>query len=63
MAAMSTRAELSALATGLAELAGRLELIAEGLVGDEQELVGPSLFEIERVLAGAQRRLLALLDR
>jgi hypothetical protein len=60
---MSTRTELSSVATGLEELAARVSDIAEGLMGDEREVVGPQLFEIERALRRAQRSLGQLLDR
>jgi hypothetical protein len=60
---MSTRAELSSVATGLHELVGRIAEIAEGLAGDERDDVGPELFEVERTLRTAERRLSRVLDR
>jgi hypothetical protein len=57
---MSARAELSSVATSLDELVGRITRIAEGLSGDEREVVGPDLFEVERSLRAARRRLSAL---
>jgi hypothetical protein len=60
---MTTRAELSSVSTGVQELADRITQIAEGLLGDEREVVGPELFEVERSLRSAQRRLIRLLDR
>jgi hypothetical protein len=60
---MTTRAELSSVATGLQELAGRITAIAEGLDGSERDVVGPALFEIERALRTAERRLHKVLDR
>jgi hypothetical protein len=60
---MSTRTELSSVAAGLHELAGRITDIAEGLLGDEREVVGPQLFEIERALRRAERGLERILDR
>jgi hypothetical protein len=60
---MSTRTELSSVATGLDELAERVSSIAEGLLAQEREIVGPQLFEIERALRRAQRGLQQILDR
>jgi len=59
---MTTRAELSSVATGLHELAGRISAIADGLAGDERDVVGPGLFEVERALRSAERRLYRILD-
>ena len=52
---MST-AELSSLATALDDLARRVTKLAEGLASEEQDLA-VELFEVERSLNGAQRRL------
>jgi hypothetical protein len=60
---MTTRAELSSVSTGVQELADRITQIADGLLGDEREVVGPALFEVERSLRSAQRRLARLVDR
>ena len=60
---MTTRAELSSVSTAVQELADRITQIAEGLLDDEREVTGPALFEIERSLRTAQRRLGRLLDR
>jgi len=57
---MSARAELSSVATSLDELLVRIARIAEGLTGDEREVVGPDLYEVERSLRAAGRRLSAL---
>ncbi len=54
---MSARAELSSLSTGLNDLVARITSIADGLAADERESVGPSLYEVERALRTAQRRL------
>ena len=59
---MTTRAELSSVTTGLEELVGRITHIAEGLLADERDVVGPQLYEVERTLRAAQRRLIRLLD-
>ena len=58
---MSTRSELSSVATGLGEIAERISAIAEGLDGTEKDLVGPALFDVERSLRSAERRLAKLL--
>ena len=60
---MTTRAELSSAATSLEELAARITRIADGLAGEERDAVGPELFEVERTLRSAYRRLGRLLDR
>ena len=59
---MSVRAELSSVATSLDELLGRISRIAEGLTADEREVVGPDLFEVERSLRAARRRVSRLAD-
>jgi hypothetical protein len=59
---MSVRAELSSVATSLDELLGRITRIAEGLSVDEREVVGPDLFEVERSLRAARRRVSRLAD-
>lgn len=55
--------ELSSLATALDDLTGRVTSIAETLTGTEHDLMASELFEIERALNGAQRRLGRLLER
>ena len=59
---MSVRAELSSVATSLDELLSRITRITEGLTADERELVGPDLFEVERSLRGARRRVSRMAD-
>ncbi len=59
---MSTLAELSSVATGLEEMARRITVIVEGLTGDEAEALTADLFEVERALGTASRRLSRLLD-
>jgi hypothetical protein len=49
-------AELSSLATALDELSRRVTQLAEGLAGEQQDLA-TELFEVERSLNGARRRL------
>ncbi len=60
---MSARAELSSVATRLHELVGRVEEITDRLAADEKDDVGPELFEVERTLRSAERRLNRVLDR
>jgi hypothetical protein len=59
---MTTRAELSSIATGLDELLSRVTTISEHLLGPDRDVVGPELFEVERILRTAQRRLSRILD-
>jgi hypothetical protein len=60
---MSARAELHSVGTRLSELVAQVGSIAESLAADERDEVGPDLFEVERTLQAAQRRLRRLLDR
>lgn len=60
---MTTHAELSSVATRLHELVGRVTEIADRLAADERDEVGPELFEVERTLRTAERRLNRVLDR
>jgi hypothetical protein len=50
------RPELSSVSTALDELTRRLSAMADASVGAEQD-ISVELFEIERSLRGAQRRL------
>jgi hypothetical protein len=59
---MTTRAELSSVATGLDELLSRVTAIAEHLLDPDRDVVGPELYEVERSLRSAQRRLTRILD-
>jgi DNA/RNA-binding domain of Phe-tRNA-synthetase-like protein len=54
---MTSGAELSSVATALDELTKRVAGIAEGLSGTERDDVALTLYEVERSLATAQRRL------
>jgi hypothetical protein len=56
-------AELSSLATALDELTARVAGIAEELDGTEHDLMASELFEVERALSAAQRRMARLLER
>lgn len=58
----SSRAELSSVATSLDELVGRLGAVAVGLGGAERDALAGDLYEIERQLVTARRRLGRLLD-
>ena len=51
------------MSTRLHELVGRIGEIADGMAGDEREDVGPELYEVERALKAAERRLNRVLDR
>lgn len=59
MAADDARAELSSLSTMLDDVTSRLAAIAEAAAGDEEPM-GAELFEIERDLQSAARRLAKL---
>ena len=50
-------AELSSLTTALDELTSRVAAIAEPLAGTEDDLLASDLFEVERSLREAVRRL------
>jgi hypothetical protein len=56
-------ASQSSLATALDELTARLAGIAEQLDGTAHDLMAGELFEVERALSSAQRRLAQLLKR
>jgi hypothetical protein len=59
---MSTAAELSSLATSLEDLVRRVTGIADSLAGTERDSVAGSLYEVERTLGEAARRLTRLVD-
>ena len=59
---MSARAELSSLSTSIDELVRHLARITDDLSGSERDLLGPDLFEVERALRSARRRLGRLVD-
>jgi hypothetical protein len=50
-------AELSSLTTALDELTGRVAAIAEPLAGTDDDSLASALFEVERSLREAVRRL------
>jgi hypothetical protein len=55
-------AELSSLATALQELTGRVTGIADQLSGTQFDAMASDLFEVERALSAAQRRLGRILE-
>ena len=59
MSQQPPRGELSSLATMLDEVTSRVAGLAEEAAGDDNA-VGAELFEIERALQGASRRLAKL---
>ena len=60
---MSQPAELSSVATALEELLRRITAIAETITGDDRDAVTSELFEVERTLGAAHRRLTRILAR
>lgn len=59
---MTARAELSSVSTGLEELVRRVTAIADGLAGEQKDQLGPDLYEVERTLRAAERRLRRVID-
>jgi hypothetical protein len=59
---VSARAELSSVATALDELAQRVAAIGDALTGEERDALRSDLFEVERALGNASRRLSRALD-
>jgi hypothetical protein len=58
---MST-AELSSLATALGDLSDRVGQLAERLASDAREDLATALYEVERSIGAATRRLESLVD-
>jgi hypothetical protein len=56
-------AQLSSLSSSLTELQERLTRLAEGFQGSPREDVAADLFEVERLLQGASRRLQSLVRK
>jgi len=54
---MSAASQLSSMSTSLTELTGRLSKLAEELEGTEQDGLATALYEVERSLEAASRRL------
>jgi hypothetical protein len=59
---MSVAPELSSVATALGELTSRVASLAEALVGEARDDLASSLFEVERSLGAAARRLESMVD-
>lgn len=59
---MVSQAELSSLETAIRELSERITLAADELVGTKQEDVALDLYEVERSLKTAQRRIARAAD-
>lgn len=59
---MSSAAELSALSTALADLIDRIGRISDDLTGAERDRLGQDLYEVERSMVSAARRLKRALD-
>ena len=57
MATAGVAAELSSIRTALDELTKRITLLAEGHTGDDEDPLAQGLFDVERVLGEALRRL------
>ena len=57
MAASTPGPQLSSMATGLDELASRLTALAEATAGTDDDWIAKELFEVERSLGEARRRL------
>lgn len=56
------RAELSSVTTSLDELTRRVATIAESAADDDTDPLAVELYEVERTLQGAHRRLVRILD-
>jgi Mg2+ and Co2+ transporter CorA len=56
-------AALSSLSSALGELADRVTVLAEGYQGSPRQDVASDLFDVERHLKAAHRRLSSLLSR
>jgi hypothetical protein len=54
---MVSQAELSSLETAIRELSERITIAADELVGTKEEDVAIDLYEVERSLRTAQRRI------
>jgi Mg2+ and Co2+ transporter CorA len=57
------QAQLSSLSTSLADLVQRVTTMADGFQGSPREDVAADLYDVERHLQAASRRLKALIDR
>jgi hypothetical protein len=59
---MAAAAELSSVATALGELTTRVADLAEGLSAESRDDLSTALYEVERSLGAAARRLEAMVD-
>lgn len=59
---MSAGPQLSSVATALAEMTGRITGIADEFAGTERDDIAATLYEVERSLQAASRRLEKLVD-
>jgi ElaB/YqjD/DUF883 family membrane-anchored ribosome-binding protein len=59
---MTARAELSSVSTRLEELVKGVTDIADGLAGEERDRLSSDLYEVERTLRAAERRLRRVID-
>jgi len=59
---MTAIAELSSVATALEELLKRVTSIADDIARSQQETLSTELYEVERTLGTAHRRLVRLID-
>jgi hypothetical protein len=60
---VSAGPQLSSVATALSEMTTRVSDIAESFSGSSRDDVAVALFEVERSLAAASRRLEQVVDR
>jgi hypothetical protein len=59
---MSSGAELSSIHTALEGLTSRISGLADGLAGTDRDDLAAALYEVERSLNAAQRRLGKVVD-
>ncbi|MDQ2754611.1 MAG: hypothetical protein M3R71_03570 [Actinomycetota bacterium] len=59
---MTARAELSSASSTLDELVGRITALVEGMPERERDRLSSDLYEVERQLIAAQRRLARLVE-
>jgi hypothetical protein len=57
------QAQLSSLSTSLTDLEQRVTALADGFQGSPREDVAADLYDVERHLKAASRRLKSLIDR
>jgi hypothetical protein len=59
---MASGAELSSVATALTELTGRVGELAERLASEARDDLATTLYEVERSMSAAARRLESMVD-